>query len=41
MNAIDVLKLFVDYEKYTGYYTKATREEVDAMEYAIKYMENH
>ena len=36
--AIDILESFVDHEKYTGFYSNATREEVDAMEFAIKYM---
>ena len=36
--AIDVLESFVDHEKYIGFYSNATREEVDAMEFAIKYM---
>ena len=39
--AIDVLKSFVDHEKHSGFYANATREEVDAMEYAIKYMEGY
>ena len=41
MNAIDVLKLFVDHEKHSEFYANATREEVDAIEFAIKYMEDH
>ena len=40
-DAIDVLKLFVEHEKHSGFYANATREEVDAIEYAIKYMEGH
>ena len=39
--AIDVLKSFADHEKRTGLYANATREEVDAIEYTIKYMECH
>lgn len=38
---IDILKAFSDHEKHTGLYVNATREEVDAIEYAIKYMEGH
>ena len=37
---IEILKTFVDYEKNTGY-INAIMEEVDAVEYAIKYMESH
>ena len=40
-DAIDVLKLFVDHEKHSEFYANATREEVDAIEFAIKYMEEH
>ena len=39
--AIDILKAFVEHEKYIGFYSNATREEVDAMEYAIKYLKEH
>ena len=39
--AIDILKAFVEHEKYIGFYANATREEVDAIEYAIKYMTEH
>ena len=39
--AIDILESFVDHEKYIGFYANATREEVDAIEYAIKYMTEH
>lgn len=39
-DVIEILKTFVDYEKNTGY-INAIMEEVDAVEYAIKYMESH
>ena len=39
--AIDILESFIDHEKYTGFYSNATREEVEAMEFAIKYMKEH
>ena len=35
--AIDILESFIDHEKYTGFYSNATREEVKAMEITIKY----
>ena len=37
--AIDILKEFVDHEKSIGFYSNATKGEVEAMEFAIKYME--
>ena len=38
---IDILEAFSEHEKHTELYANATREEVDAMEYAIKYMKEH
>lgn len=37
--AINILKHFVDVEEHMKFYAHATKDEVEAMKFAINYME--
>lgn len=39
--AIDILSSFAEHEKWISFHAHATKEEVEAMEFAVQYMQEN